>query len=148
MRGVIRILTPVTEEDFSRYFDLRWRVLRAPWDQPRGSERDALEDQCWHRMACIDERIPLGVARLQRNSPEQGQIRYMAVEPAWRGRGAGRALVEALEMQARALGMNEIVLDAREESVAFYQRLGYEVLGPSHTLFGTIRHAAMRKRLR
>ena len=144
----MQILTPDTEADFTRYFDLRWRILRAPWDQPRGSERDALEDQCWHRMACQDDRIPIGVARLQRNSPEQGQIRYMAVEPAWRGRGVGRALAEELELQARALGMNEIVLDAREESVAFYRRLGYGIVGPSHTLFGTIRHSAMRKRLR
>lgn len=143
----MRILTPTTQDDFTRYFDLRWRILRAPWDQPRGSERDVFEDQCWHRMACNDDRIPIGVARLQRNSPEQGQIRYMAVEPAWRGRGVGRALVEALEAQARALGMNEIVLDAREESVVFYQRLGYGIVGPSHTLFGTIRHSAMRKRL-
>lgn len=142
------ILTPTTDEDFSRYFDLRWRILRAPWDQPRGSERDAFEDQCWHRMACLEDCIPIGVARLQRNSQEQGQIRYMAVEPAWRGQGVGRALVEALETQAHALDMNEIVLDAREESVAFYQRLGYAIVGPSHTLFGKIRHSAMRKRLR
>lgn len=144
----MRILAPVTEEDYSLYFDLRWRILRAPWGQPRGSERDALEDQCWHRMACLDDRIPIGVARLQRNSPEQGQIRYMAVEPAWRGRGVGRALARELELQARILNMREIVLDAREQSVAFYERLGYEIVGPSHTLFGTIRHAAMRKRLR
>jgi N-acetylglutamate synthase-like GNAT family acetyltransferase len=143
----MRILTPVTDEDFARCFDLRWRILRAPWDQPRGSERDAIEHRCWHRMACMDDRIPIGVARLQRNSSEQGQIRYMAVEPAWRGHGAGRALVDALEAQARTLGLNEIVLDAREESVAFYQRLGFAVVGPSHTLFGTIHHSAMRKRL-
>lgn len=144
----MQILTPVTEADFAGYFDLRWRILRAPWDQPRGSERDGLENQCWHRMVCDDERIPIGVARLQRNSPEQGQIRYMAVDPGWRERGIGRALLEALEMQARELGIVEVVLDAREESVAFYRRLGYEIVGPSHTLFGKIRHSTMRKRLR
>lgn len=143
----MQILIPTTEDDFARYFDLRWRILRAPWNQPRGSERDAFEDQSWHRMACLEERIPVGVARLQRNSADQGQIRYMAVEPSQRRHGIGTALVNALETQALALAMTEIVLDAREESVDFYCGLGYEVVGPAHTLFGTIRHSRMRKRL-
>lgn len=144
----MRILIPTTEDDFAHYFDLRWRILRAPWNQPRGSERDAFEEQSWHRMACGDDRLPVGVARLQRNSPDQGQIRYMAVEPSCQRHGIGTALVQALEAQARELSMFEIVLDAREASVGFYRRLGYEVVGPSHTLFGTIRHSLMRKRLR
>lgn len=144
----MQILIPQTEEDFARYYDLRWRVLRAPWNQPRGSERDAFEDQCWHRMACKDDRLPLGVARLQRNSPDQGQIRYMAVEPSQQRQGIGAALVAALEIQARDLDMAEIVLDARVGSVGFYLRLGYEIIGPAHTLFGTIEHSHMRKRLR
>lgn len=144
----MQILIPETDVDFARYFDLRWRLLRAPWNQPRGSERDALEDQSWHRMACHDDRIPIGVARLHRNSPEQAQIRYMAVEPVWRQQGIGAALVHALETQALELNMREIVLDARDESVEFYRRLGYEVIGPAHILFDCIRHSSMRKRLR
>ncbi|HEY9198717.1 MAG TPA: GNAT family N-acetyltransferase [Gammaproteobacteria bacterium] len=144
----MQILIPETEADFARYFDLRWRLLRASWNQPRGSERDTLEDQSWHRMACDEDRIPIGVARLHRNSPEQVQIRYMAVEPAWRRQGVGTALVHALEARALELNVLEIVLDAREESVEFYRRLGYEVIGSAHTLFDCIRHSSMRKRLR
>lgn len=143
----MQILTPTTEDDFARYFDLRWRILRAPWDQPRGSERDAFEGQSWHRMACLTERIPVGVARLQRNTATQGQIRYMAVEFSQRRHGVGTALVTALETQAIALALTEIVLDAREESVGFYRGLGYALVGPAHTLFGTIRHSRMRKQL-
>lgn len=148
MPGAIQILIPETDADFARYFDVRWRLLRAPWNQPRGSERDELEDQGWHRMACQEDRIPIGVARLHRNSPEQAQIRFMAVETGWRRQGVGTALVHALEAQALELNTCEIVLDARDESVEFYRRLGYEVIGPAHTLFDCIRHSSMRKRLR
>jgi ribosomal protein S18 acetylase RimI-like enzyme len=143
----MRILTPETEDDFARYFDLRWRILRAPWGEPRGSERDELDAAGWHRMACLSGRVPAGVARLHLNSPGQAQIRFMAVEPDCRQRGIGTALVVSLEDVARQLGATEIVLHARDEAVGFYAGLGYEVTGTAHILYGSIRHQAMRKRL-
>ena len=35
---------PRTTQEWESYFDLRWRVLREPWGQARGSERDDLGD--------------------------------------------------------------------------------------------------------
>lgn len=144
----MQIVTPSGDEEFARYFDLRWRMLREPWGQPRGSERDALEQRSWHFMACAEDRLPIGVARLHLNSPEQAQIRYMAVEPGWRNQGVGRALVRAAEECARGLAVREIVLQARGGSVPFYRRLGYEETGPGATLFDAVAHVAMRKALR
>ena len=144
----MRIVTPTSAEDFARYFDLRWRVLRSPWEQPRGSERDEQEDRSWHFMVCIDDRIPVGVARLHLNSPDQAQIRFMAVEPAWQRKGVGSALVRAIETQAHELAVTEIVLHARKDTVGFYRSMGYEVTGTGHVLFGAIAHTTMRKLLR
>lgn len=143
----MQILIPESAEDFARYFDLRWRILRAPWDQPQGSEQDEFESSSWHRMACENGRVPVGVARLHLNSPGQAQIRYMAVETTYRNQGVGTALVRSLEDQAQQSGALEILLHARDETLAFYTHLGYQVLGPSHTLFGSIRHHALSKRL-
>lgn len=143
----MEIIIPESAEDFARYFDLRWRILRAPWDQPQGSEQDEFESSSWHRMACEDGRVPIGVARLHLNSPSQAQIRYMAVETAYRHRGVGTALVRSLEDQAQQSGALEILLHARDETLAFYTHLGYQVLGPSHTLFGSIRHHMLSKQL-
>jgi predicted GNAT family N-acyltransferase len=55
--------------------------------------------------------------------------------------------LEYLEAAARQQGLTEIVLHARELAVPFYQRLGYTVVTPSHTLFGSIPHFLMRKNL-
>lgn len=143
----MRIITPESTEDFALYYDLRWRILRAPWKQARGSERDELDADSWHRMACQEGRTPIGVARLHLNTADQAQIRYMAVEAAHRRRGVGMALVESLEAQAFSLGVAEILLHAREETVGFYAHAGYRVAHPSHRLFDTIQHYAMIKRL-
>ncbi len=53
------------------------------------------------------------------------------VEPAWQRQGIGRALVEAAEARARAMGHLEIASDAEVEnagSFAAHRALGYEVV--------------------
>ena len=44
----INIKEPVTEEEFEQYYILRWRILRQPWNQPRGSEKDDKENKSIH----------------------------------------------------------------------------------------------------
>ncbi|MBW4052976.1 MAG: GNAT family N-acetyltransferase [Proteobacteria bacterium] len=51
-------------------------------------------------------------------------LRSVAVEPQWRGSGAGRLIVANLEQRARAAGIDELILltlTARD----FFARLGY-----------------------
>ncbi|MGA7801329.1 MAG: GNAT family N-acetyltransferase [Gammaproteobacteria bacterium] len=143
----LRIVEPGTPAEFDRYYELRWRVLRAPWDQPRGSERDASDASAVHLMACNPRGIPVAVARLHFSGACQAQVRYMAVDSDYRGQGIGRRLLDELETRALHNGVHDIVLDAREGAVAFYERCGYRVQQPAHTLYGTIRHWRMDKQL-
>jgi GNAT superfamily N-acetyltransferase len=138
---------PRTPEEFDRYYELRWQVLRAPWGSPRGSERDELEGTATHAMIADAGGPALAVGRLQFNSPEEGQIRYMAVAEAFRGQGLGRRIVAFLEAAARAGGAQRLVLNARDEVIGFYTALRYEVVGPGPTMFGTVKHSKMQKRL-
>ncbi len=137
---------PVTPAEWEACFALRWRILRAPWGQPRGSETDALEASSVHRMVCDEHGRVLAVGRLQRDSDGAGQIRYMAVETAYQRHGLGTILLEALEAEARAQGMTVLRLHARENALAFYRRRGYRLIEPSHVLFNSIQHYRMEKR--
>ncbi|WP_157745589.1 MULTISPECIES: GNAT family N-acetyltransferase [Thiohalobacter] len=138
---------PVSDADFERYFALRWQLLRAPWEQPRGSERDEFEDVAFHLQVQDRSGRLIGIGRLHCIDDTRGQIRYMAVVDAWRGRGVGTALLQALEQQARDWDLGEIRLHARQAAVDFYTHHGYAVVAPSHTLFGSIPHFLMRKPL-
>ncbi|HHJ14693.1 MAG TPA: GNAT family N-acetyltransferase [Gammaproteobacteria bacterium] len=141
------VRAPRDEQEYQAALRLRWEVLRAPWDQPRGSECDEGEDQARHRIAVAADGRVLATGRIHRLGPGKAQIRYMAVHPQLRRHGFGRAILQALEQDARQRGEYQIELHARETSLAFYQHMGYRVLGASHVLFGCIRHYHMEKRL-
>ncbi len=131
-----------------RLFELRWRVLRAPWGQPRGSERDDQEATAWHRVAVTGEGEFVAAARLQREpQPATGRIRYMAVAEKWRRRGIGSRLLAALEALALEEGMERITLLARDPFLDFYLCRGYIPVGPGPLLFDIIPHTRMEKRL-
>lgn len=144
-----RIRAPQGPAELEAYYRLRWRLLRAPWGQPPGSERDEFEELAVHRLVCDLTGRVLGVGRLHCAGGEarHGQIRYMAVDPQWRGQGLGRQLLAALEAAAVRQGLERIDLNAREEAVDFYARQGYAIVGESHILYGAIRHMRMTKAL-
>lgn len=138
---------PTTDQEFAAYYDLRWRVLRQPWNQPRGSEKDEHESTAFHVAAYNDNAQLLGVGRLHAANNQEAQIRYMAVAEQARTQGVGRAIVERLEAIAREQSLPKITLNARTPVVGFYERLGYHTTGPGHTLFGAVEHVNMVKDL-
>lgn len=140
------IKSPQTRDEFFRYYDLRWRILRAPWKQPRGSEQDELEGQAIHIIAVEEDKI-VGCGRVHFNTDDEAQIRYMAVENEWQGKGVGQMILNALEKKAKANSAKKIVLNARENVVKFYEKSGFKVIKPSYTLFGEIKHFFMMKEI-
>ncbi len=143
----MEIRSPETDTEFEAYYDLRWRVLRQPWGQSPGSERDELDDDATHVAGYDEVKGLVCVGRLHAVETGVGQVRYMAVEEPLRGRGLGQAVLNELERLGKRQGMSVIVLDAREAAVGFYRRNGYEAVGEGHVLFGEVRHSKMRKRL-
>ena len=143
--GTLLLTEPESKEDWQGYYDLRWRVLRAPWNQPRGSERDAQENQSVHLMLCNPSRHAVAVGRLHFRSPTEAQIRYMAVEQAFAGRGLGSRILRELESRASAAGVKRLLLNARKDVVPFYLKHHYSITGPGDTLFGEVEHVRMEK---
>ncbi|OZI07822.1 GNAT family N-acetyltransferase [Siphonobacter sp. BAB-5385] len=145
---MIDVRSPQTAEEWKAYYQLRYDVLREPWNQPPGSE--VLPDDqtdIIHVAAYDTDGITLGVARLHTNADGRGQVRCVAVSKAAQGKGVGKKLMAHLETLAQRMGVMEIILEARENAVPFYQSLGYDVTQTSYLLFNEIQHYTMRKRL-
>ncbi len=144
------ITSPKTTSEFEQYFHLRWRLLRKPWGEAKGSEQDETDkthtDDCYHVMA-MENNIVCGVARLEFISTDQSQLRYMAVDEDYQNKGIGRLMIEHVENIARQHNRSELFLNARENAVGFYEKLGYSVSEKSYLLFNAIQHYKMTKSL-
>jgi N-acetylglutamate synthase-like GNAT family acetyltransferase len=143
----MKVRCPETPSDFERYFALRYEVLRKPWNQPIGSERDELEESSQHAMIESNSGEILGVCRMQFNNPEEAQLRYMGIRADTQGRGAGKMLMDYFEVGAHKQGCKRIVLQAREKAINFYVRNGYKILEKSYLMWGEIQHYKMEKQL-
>src|SRR5438067_12400183 len=71
--------SPKSPDEWDAYFDLRWRILREPRGQPRGSERDSMDDSAFHLFLLDSARKPLACGRLHFNAPDEAQVRFTAV---------------------------------------------------------------------
>lgn len=109
---------------------------------PAELERDALDPVSAHVLARTADGTPVGTARL---TPDR-RIGRMAVLEAYRGRGIGEALLEALVAHARARGWPEVSLHAQLHALPFYARAGFVPCGPVFSEAG-IEHRLMARRL-
>lgn len=123
--------------------DLRRRVFVDEQGVPLEVEIDGLDPDCVHVVADRGNGEIVGTGRLL---PE-GRIGRMAVDRAWRGRGIGRALLDALVDCAERRGFATVELHAQCHALGFYEGAGFRAQGPVFDDAG-IPHRRMARALR
>ncbi|MCF7718886.1 YiiD C-terminal domain-containing protein [Aeromonas jandaei] len=141
-----RVVTPQTAAELDAYYQLRWELLRKPFNLPVGSERDEYDTVAIHRLMLAPDGTPIAVGRLFIGGDE-AQIRFMALRPEYRGQGLGARMVEDLEQLARSEKVKRLVMNARQEAVEFYRKCGFLEVGGGPVSFGRIPHRQMIKSL-
>ena len=73
---------------------------------------------------------PAGCVALRRFDATRGEVKRLYVRPQFRGSGLGKALMNAVAAEARAIGYAELVADTiptvMAGALAMYERLGFE----------------------
>ena len=141
----MKIIEPHSAIDFEKYYRLRWEVLRKPWGWERGSELADDEDKCIHAMVVNEKNETIAVCRLQMNSADEAEIRFMGVRDDQQGKGIGKVIMNYLENIAKEKGAKTVILQGRENAVAFYKKQGYVIVEESYLMWGKIQHYLMRK---
>ena len=142
----MEIRTPNTKAEWDAYYQLRWEVLRKPWNQPKGSEKDIAEDRFYH-VAAFDNNQLIGVGCFLMINEVEAQIRFMGVDANAQRKGVGVSLMNALEVEAFGRGVTKVVLHAREIAVPFYEYCGYTMIEKSYLLYDSIQHFLMSKEI-
>jgi len=123
----------VYENDLQAVLEL-WRggspgIRISPSDDPAEIRKKLQRDPDLFLIAEEDARIVGAV--VGGFDGRRGMVYHLAVETTQRGRGIGRALMRELEVSLRRKGCLKyylLVTKDNQDAVAFYQRLGCEVM--------------------
>lgn len=147
LRMMYKVQIADNQNIINQIIDLRYVVLRKPWNKPRETATDDLELSSINAYIEQDKEV-IACGRLQDNGNGLGQIRYMAVNPNYQGKGLGKLIVAKLEEEAKRIGLKTIELQARENALEFYKSQGYIVKEISFKLWDIIQHYLMIKELK
>jgi len=84
-------------------------------------------------VVAYDASIPVGCGAVRTIDAGVAEIKRMYVLPAVRGRGIARRMLEVLEDEARAIGIQKLMLETgtrQPEAIALYSKPGYSPTGP------------------
>lgn len=94
----------------------------------------------WQRGWVADDDGPRGFATVEYEAWHQRLVVwFLYIEPAWRRRGVGRALLEHVETYGRAVGASHVWLETSNVNVPgirAYERLGYALCGVDAHYYG------------
>lgn len=128
--------------DASRLSVVRRSVFIEEQGVPEAMEWDEHDVTAMHILALTMEGTPIGCARLL----PDGHMGRMAVLPAWRGVGIGKALLAAAQRAAKLRGHSVLKLSAQTHAAGFYAAAGFEAVGAAYEEAG-IPHVAMQLKL-
>ena len=120
-------------------YQIREQVFVREQGVPPELERDEADATCMHVIARDAAGEAVGAGRITPG----GRIGRMAVLAAWRGRGVGEAMLQALLGHARDRGLAEVQLHAQAPAIGFYAGRGFSSTGDRFQEAG-IEHQAMR----
>ena len=135
------------KEDVERILQLRYKMLRLPWNQSIETATDNLELKSVNVYIENEVKEITACGRLQENENQIGQIRFMAVSDDYQGKGLGKLIVISLEKSAKELNLKSIELQARDNAVDFYKSCGYKIKEKSFLMWDQIQHFLMEKHL-
>lgn len=113
--------------EYTKELSLRFGRSFAVTEMSEEERLDFLPPRGIFLLASVDG-VAMGCGGLRPLQSGTGEVKRVWINPAWRGRGVSRRLMDALEQEARELGYGRLRLDTSRhlpEAVALYHALGY-----------------------
>lgn len=138
---------PTSAEEKEAYYQFRWQHLKEPWAFPQGSEKDEYESVSEHRVVVNENHEIVACGRVHLNDATEAQIRHIAVSKAYRRKGLGKFIVNALEQVSAELGAERAVTNSLDTSIDFFKANGFVIDKDIPIELGQLNRTQMHKSL-
>jgi predicted GNAT family N-acyltransferase len=115
-------------EDISPALEIRRQVFQREQGIATESDFDGLDNEA-EQFVAYDGETAVGTGRYRILKDGVGKVERVAVIEEYRGRKAGRAIMEAIAQTAKEQGIVILTLDAQQSASSFYESLGYRIEG-------------------
>lgn len=116
---------------------IREKVFIEEQKVSRSIEMDGHDKDC-HQFLATYKKLNIGTARLRK----YGKIERVSVIKEFRSLGIGSKIMEIIINKARTLDTNEIYLHSQEDSIRFYENIGFKTVG-NYFFEAEIKHIKM-----
>lgn len=133
------------QPEMEQVFSVRTQVFVNEQNVPEEEEIDHLEEESTHFLVTDDEGNPAGAGRF-RVVDGYGKVERICVLPGYRSKGVGHALMKAIEQFALSQQIEILKLNAQNQAIPFYEKLGYAITSEEFMDAG-IPHHTMKKHI-
>lgn len=134
-----------SDRELRSAFEVRRQVFIEEQGVSEDVEYDGYDTEALHMVAKDGERI-IGTARVRFLAAGQAKIERMAILKPFRRKGIGRKIMAFLNEELRNRQIEQVILHAQYQVVAFYKSCGFEESGLPFWEAG-IKHIRMHRRL-
>ena len=131
--------------EYQKTLQLRQKLLRAPLGLSFSEDQLKTEAHDYHLAAYIVGSL-VGCVILTPYTDDQIKMRQMAIDYTYQGYGIGKMMAYKAEELAYQQGYTTIFLHARAHVKAFYEKMGYDAIGPYFEEV-TLWHIQMEKKI-
>ena len=130
--------------EYKEMVALRNKILREPLGLVFTGEEKKKDESDFLLAAVRDDNKVVACCILTPLNQDTVQLRQMAVDEYYQGKGIGREMVVFAEKTALGKGFKYLCLHARESATGFYEKQSYKIEGESFIEVG-ISHVEMMK---
>ena len=144
--------SPVRTEDLETIISIEKNSFSQPWQRQAIIDELACPDA--YQYAAKTTSQPAVIAYIfVRFLMDEMHIMKIAVDPHWRNRGTGSALLHAMQAEGKRRGAATVLLEVRPSNIAairLYEKAGFQTIGVRPNYYPETRETAlvMSKRLK
>lgn len=135
----IRTTTDISSNIYQDSLNIRKKVFVEEQQVPKNLEIDELENKCTYFVLYIGSKAA-ATARFFPTKDSGIHVQRVAVLKEYRHQNLGTEILKSIIDYAQQHNCSYLILGAQDHAQAFYQKLGFHVIGKQYTEVGILHH--------